>query len=64
MREDREEPTQGCPQDRSHSLVHLKGIEEIAIWEGGILELVSTDLVCTGIDLCPWGGRYSPPPTT
>lgn len=55
MREDPVELLQGDPHDRSHSLAAASGLDETAVWEWGVIERVSTGLLCTQIDLQPVG---------
>jgi streptomycin 6-kinase len=51
MREDAVELLDGDPHDRSRRLAAATGLDEVAIWEWGVVERVSTGLVCTEIDL-------------
>lgn len=55
MREDPVELMQGDPHDRAHWLARRCGLDATAIWEWGVVERVSTGLVCTEIDLQPVG---------
>lgn len=55
MREDPQELMVGDPHDRSRLLAALTGRDEVAIWEWGVVERVSTGLVCTAIGLQPFG---------
>lgn len=55
MREDPVELLDGDPRDRSRRLAARTGCDETAIWEWGVVERVSTGLVCTEIDLQPEG---------
>ncbi len=55
MREDPVELMTGDPRDRSRWLARRCGLDETRIWEWGVVERVSTGLVCTQIDLQPVG---------
>lgn len=55
MREDPEELDPADPHARSRWLASRTGLDEVAIWEWGVVERVSTGLVCTSIDLQPSG---------
>jgi streptomycin 6-kinase len=55
MREDPVELLQGDPWERAHRLARLTDLDPIAIWEWGVVERVSTGLLCTEIDLQPVG---------
>jgi streptomycin 6-kinase len=55
MREDPVELMQGDPRARAHWLARRCGLDATAIWEWGVVERVSTGLVCTQIDLQPVG---------
>ena len=55
MREDPVELLQNEPWDRAHLLARLSGTDPVAIWEWGVVERVSTGLLCTEIDLQPVG---------
>lgn len=55
MREDPEELDPADPHARSRWLAARTGLDEVAIWEWGVVERVSTGLVCTSIDLQPSG---------
>lgn len=55
MREDPEELMTGDPWDRARWLAARTGTHATAIWEWGVVERVSTGLVCTTIDLQPVG---------
>ncbi len=55
MREDPAELMTGDPWDRAHRLAELTNLDAKAIWEWGVVERVSTGLVCTEIDLQPEG---------
>lgn len=53
MREDPVELMAGDPHERSHRLAGMTGLDEVAIWEWGAVERVSTALVLTGLGLEP-----------
>jgi streptomycin 6-kinase len=55
MREDPLELLQGDPHDRARWLAASTGLDADAIWEWGVVERVSTGLLCTEIDLQPVG---------
>jgi streptomycin 6-kinase len=55
MREDPRELLGGDPHERSRMLAKLTGLDEVAIWEWGVVERVSTGLLCTQVDLQPVG---------
>lgn len=55
MREDPTELLAGDPWDRARKLARRCGCDATAIWEWGVIERVSTGLVCTAIDLQPEG---------
>ncbi len=55
MREDPEESLHGDPMDRARWLARRTGLDATAIWEWGVVERVSTGLLCTSIDLQPLG---------
>jgi streptomycin 6-kinase len=55
MREDPEELLAGDPWDRARQLARRCGCDATAVWEWGVIERVSTGLVCTAIDLQPEG---------
>lgn len=55
MREDPDEVDVADPRARSRWLAARTGLDETAIWEWGVVEQVSTGLVCTSIDLQPSG---------
>jgi streptomycin 6-kinase len=55
MREDPVELMAGDPRERARWLAHRTGLDVTAIWEWGVVERVSTGLVCTRIDLQPVG---------
>jgi streptomycin 6-kinase len=55
MREDPVELVQGDPLDRARWLAHRTGLDVVAIWEWGVVERVSTGLLCTRVDLQPFG---------
>lgn len=53
MREDPEELLIGDPRRRSRWLAARTGLDEVAIWEWGVVERVSTGLLVTEIDVQP-----------
>jgi streptomycin 6-kinase len=55
MREDPLELPQGDEHARARWLAARAGLDAIAIWEWGVIERVSTGLLCTKIDLQPVG---------
>lgn len=55
MREDPDQIEVADPRARSRWLAARTGLDEVAIWEWGVVEQVSTGLVCTSIDLQPAG---------
>jgi streptomycin 6-kinase len=55
MREDPVELMRGDPYRRARWLAARTGLDATAIWEWGVVERVSTGLVCTTIDLQPTG---------
>ena len=55
MREDPVELLRGDPQDRARRLARRTGLDATAIWEWGVVERVSTRLLCVSIDLQPVG---------
>jgi streptomycin 6-kinase len=55
MREDAEELMQGEPYARARWLAQRTGLDATAIWEWGVVERVSTGLLCTMIGLQPFG---------
>lgn len=55
MREDPEELMHGDPHERARWLATRTHLDETAIWEWGVVERVSTGLLCTKIDLQPVG---------
>jgi streptomycin 6-kinase len=55
MREDPEELMQGDPGERARWLARRTGLDPMAIWQWGVVERVSTGLLCTLIDLQPFG---------
>jgi streptomycin 6-kinase len=55
MREDPVELLEGDPWERAHRLAALTGRDLVAIWDWGVVERVSTGLLCTQIDLQPVG---------
>lgn len=55
MREDPLELLAGDPHQRARWLAERTGLDSSAIWEWGVVERVSTGLLCTQIDLQPVG---------
>ena len=55
MREDPLELVDGDPRERARSLATLSGLDADAIWEWGVVERVSTGLLCTDVELQPVG---------
>ncbi|MGY6501775.1 MAG: aminoglycoside phosphotransferase family protein [Acidimicrobiales bacterium] len=55
MREDPVELLDGDPFDRAAWLAGLTGLDATAIWEWGVVERVSTGLLCARVDLQPSG---------
>jgi streptomycin 6-kinase len=55
MREDPIELLQGDPRGRARWLAERTGLDATAIWEWGVVERVSTGLLCSQIDLQPSG---------
>jgi streptomycin 6-kinase len=55
MREDPVELLEEGPWNRAHRLVSLTGLDLTAIWEWGVVERVSTGLLCTQLELQPVG---------
>jgi len=55
MREDPVELLDGDPFDRARWLAARTGLDATAIWEWGVVERVSTGLLCAAIDLQPVG---------
>jgi len=55
MREDPVELMEGDPFERAHWLAQRTGCDATATWEWGVVERVSTGLVCTQIGLQPLG---------
>ncbi len=55
MREDPVELMEGDPYDRAEMIAARTGLDATAIWEWGVVERVSTGLVCTQVDLQPEG---------
>ena len=55
MREDPLELLEGDPHTRARFLAARSGLDPGAIWEWGVVERVSTGLLCTKIDLQPAG---------
>lgn len=57
MREDPEELMAGDPYDRARLLGQRTGLDAEAIWEWGVIERISTALVCLQIGLQPVGDQ-------
>ena len=57
MREDPLELTTGDARGRARWLATRSGLDATAIWEWGVVERVSTGLLCTQVDLQPVGRR-------
>lgn len=55
MREDPVELVRGDPGERARWLARRTGLDVVAIWEWGVVERVSTGLLCERIDLQPFG---------
>lgn len=55
MREDPFDLLHGDPHDRARWLAERSGRDATAIWEWGVVERVSTGLLCTKVDLQPVG---------
>jgi streptomycin 6-kinase len=55
MREDPRDLLHGDPRARSRMLAEATGLDEIAIWEWGVVERVSTGLLATKVGLQPVG---------
>jgi streptomycin 6-kinase len=55
MREDPRELSLIDPHERSRRLAAITGLDETAIWEWGVVERVSTGLLCLSVDLEPHG---------
>ena len=55
MREDPVELRHGDPVERARWLARCCGLDAAAIWEWGVVERVSTGLLCTKIGLQPVG---------
>ena len=55
MREDPVELMTGDPYDRARRLAARTGLDAAAIWEWGVVERVSTGLICASIGLQPVG---------
>jgi streptomycin 6-kinase len=57
MREDPVELMAGDPRDRARWLARRCALDATAIWDWGVVERVSTGLLCTQIGLQPIGGQ-------
>ena len=55
MREDPAELADGDPHARARLLARRCGLDAAAIWEWGVVERVSTGLLCTKVGLQPAG---------
>jgi streptomycin 6-kinase len=55
MREDPFELLHGGAHERARRLAERTGLDRVAIWEWGVVERVSTGLLCTAVDLQPTG---------
>ena len=55
MREDPVDLLDGDPHERSRWLAARTGLDATAVWEWGVVERVSTGLLCTKVDLQPVG---------
>lgn len=55
MREDPLDSLEHDPRERARWLARASGLDATAIWEWGVVERVSTGLLCTEIDLQPVG---------
>ena len=55
MREDPQDSLEHDPRERARWLAQRSGLDATAIWEWGVVERVSTGLLCTEIDLQPVG---------
>lgn len=55
MREDPLELLDEGPWNRAERLANLTGLDMVAIWEWGVVERVSTGLLCTQVELQPVG---------
>lgn len=53
MREDPTELLDGDPRRRAHWLAARCGLDAAAIWEWGVVERISTGLLCAEIELQP-----------
>ena len=60
MREDPDEPDDPMRDDpgaRARWLADRTGLDDVAIWEWGVVERVSTGLLCTALGLQPFGAQ-------
>jgi streptomycin 6-kinase len=55
MREDPVELLHGDPHERARRLAARTGLDPVAVWEWGVVERVSTGLLCTSVNLQPVG---------
>lgn len=51
IRDDPREMLVGDPRERARTLARRTGLDPVAIWEWGVIERVSTGLLCTRIDM-------------
>ena len=57
MREDPVELMEGDPSARARRLAARCGLDATAVWEWGVVERVSTGLLCVQVDLQPVGSE-------
>lgn len=55
MREEPRELLYGDAHGQARTLAEHTGLNPVAIWEWGVVERVSTGLLCTAVDLQPVG---------
>ena len=55
MRGDPVELLAGDPRDRMHWLAARTGLNPVAIWQWGVVERLSSGLLCTQVDMQPLG---------
>jgi streptomycin 6-kinase len=58
MRNDPVELLQGDARERARWLAARTGLDTTAIWEWGVIERMSSGLVCTKIDMQPAGHEF------